>query len=259
LDLLDGLPLWGLFIVALVVILLSIEGGHRLGQWRRLRTEEEKEAPVGAAVAAALGLLAFLIAFTFGLAASRFETRRTVLLDEANSIGTTYLRAGMLREPHRTSVRRLLREYVDSRLAAADASKFEGEVQRAEALHTKLWSEAVAVAESDPHSIVIGLFIQSLNETIDLHSKRLNAARRSRIPPTIWYALFAMAVISLAGMGYHSGLAKTCRSPVLAAVALLFAITIWLIADLDRPQEGSIRVSQRPMIDLKNSIAAPSP
>jgi hypothetical protein len=181
------------------------------------------------------------------------------LLDEANAIGTTYLRAGLLREPHRTAVRQLLREYVNVRLAAVEQGRIEAGAQRSEELHGQLWSEAAAVGEADAHSIPIGLFIQSLNEMIDLHSKRLNAARRSRIPPTIWVALFAMAVISLSAMGYHSGLTKTRRSPVLVAVALMFAITIWLIADLDHPQQGLIRVSQQPMIDLTNTMAAPGP
>src|SRR5215470_13338872 len=95
---LDALPLWALFISILVVVLLSVECGYRLGKYRRGRHEEEKEAPLGTMVAATLGLLAFILAFTFGLAAARFDARRQVLLDEVNAIGTTYLRAGMLPE-----------------------------------------------------------------------------------------------------------------------------------------------------------------
>ena len=94
----DALPLWGLFIAILLVVLVSVECGYRLGKYRHARHEQEKEAPVGTMVGATLGLLAFILAFTFGLAATRFDTRRQVLLDEANAIGTTYLRAGMLPE-----------------------------------------------------------------------------------------------------------------------------------------------------------------
>src|SRR4029450_9243014 len=111
---LDALPLWGLLMAILLLVLLSIEGGYRLGQYRRRRSEEEKEAPVGAMGGATLGLLAFILAFTFGLAAARFDTRRQVLLDEANAIGTTYLRAGMLPD-RRDGIQALLREYVDTR------------------------------------------------------------------------------------------------------------------------------------------------
>src|SRR4029450_7972437 len=95
---LAALPLWGLFLAILILVLLSVEGGYRLGKYRRSRSEEEKEAPVGAMAGATLGLLAFILAFTFGLAAARFDTRRQLLLDEANAIGTAYLRAGMLPE-----------------------------------------------------------------------------------------------------------------------------------------------------------------
>src|SRR5215467_16260418 len=109
----DALPLWGIFIVILLLVLLSVEGGYRLGKYRRSRHEQEKEAPLGTMVGATLGLLAFILAFTFGLAANRFDTRRQLLLDEANAIGTTYLRAGMLPD-RRDAMRALLRDYVDT-------------------------------------------------------------------------------------------------------------------------------------------------
>src|SRR5215469_16174147 len=114
---LDALPLWGLFIAILLVVLLSVECGYRLGRYRRNRHEQEKETPVGTMVGATLGLLAFILAFTFGLAAARFDTRRQVLLDEANAIGTSYLRAGILPE-RGEQIRGLLRDYVGARLEA---------------------------------------------------------------------------------------------------------------------------------------------
>ena len=122
--LLDALPLWGLFIAILFIVLVSVECGYRLGEYRRSRHEQEKQAPVGTMVGATLGLLAFILAFTFGLAAARFDARRQVLLDEANAIGTTYLRAGML--PERTEeIRVLLRNYVDTRLEAVRSDNIE--------------------------------------------------------------------------------------------------------------------------------------
>ena len=85
--LIDALPLWGLFIAILGVVLLSVECGYRLGKFRFSRREQEKEAPVGTMVGATLGLLAFILAFTFGWASSRFDNRRQLLLDEANASG----------------------------------------------------------------------------------------------------------------------------------------------------------------------------
>src|SRR5690242_17131175 len=128
---LDVLPLWALFVSILIIVLLSVEGGYRLGKYRRSRHEEEKEAPLGTMVGATLGLLAFILAFTFGLAAARFDTRRQLLLDEANAIGTTYLRAGMLPEKGE-EIRALLRDYVDTRLEAVRSSSIVEAIRESE-------------------------------------------------------------------------------------------------------------------------------
>ena len=120
---LDLLPIWGVFLATVAVVLLAVEGGFRLGQYRRRRSEQEDRPPVGEMVAATLALLGFMLAFTFGLAASRFDVRRGLVIDEANAIGTTYLRAGLLPEPHRSDVQSLLREYVDVRLEAVQPGK----------------------------------------------------------------------------------------------------------------------------------------
>jgi hypothetical protein len=242
----------------LLLVLLSIEGGYRLGKHRRSRSEEEKEAPVGAMVGATLGLLAFILAFTFGLAATRFDTRRLVLLDEANAIGTTYLRAGMLPE-RREEIRTLLRDYVDTRLEAVRSGNVTAGIRRSEQLQDQLWAQAVAIGEHNPTSIVVGLFVQSLNDVIDLHAKRVTAGLRNRIPGAIWVALFAVAILSLGAMGYHAGLSRTSRSLAELAVAFTFSVVIGLIADLDRPQEGILTVSQQALIDLRQSMQVPRP
>jgi hypothetical protein len=255
---LDALPLWGVFLVILVVVLLSVECGYRLGKYRRNRHEQEKETPVGAMVGATLGLLAFILAFTFGLAAARFDTRRQVLLDEANAIGTTYLRAGMLPD-RRDGIQALLREYVDTRLEALRSGNIAEGVRQSENIQSQLWAHATAVGEKNQNSIVVGLFIQSLNELIDLHAKRVQAGLRSRIPGAIWVGLFAVAALSLATMGYHAGMVGTRRSLAIVAVAFTFSVVIELIADLDRPQEGVLRVSQQALTDLQRSMNVPTP
>jgi len=251
--LLDALPLWGLFLAIMALVLISIEGGYRLGNYRRSRSSLEKEAPVGAMVGSTLGLLAFFLAFTFGLAANRFDTRRQVLLDEANAIGTAYLRAGMLPD-RREEIRVLLRDYVDTRLNAAQSGRIAEGIRRSEQLQEQLWTQAVALGEAHPTSIVVGLFVQSLNEVIDLHAKRVAVGVRNRIPGVIWVALFAIAVLSLTAMGYHAGLAATSRSPAVLVVAFTFSAVIGVIADLDRPQDGFLTTSQQAMIDLQQSM-----
>src|SRR5215510_2238959 len=220
---LDVLPLWALFIVILFVVLLSVEFGYRLGKYRRKRREEEKEAPLGTMVGATLGLLAFILAFTFGLAASRFDTRRQVLLDEANAIGTTYLRAGMLPE-RGEQIRALLRDYMGTRIDAVRSGNVAEGIRRSEDIQQRVWAEAETVGQKNPNSIVVGLFVQSLNEMIDLHAARMQAGLRSRIPGPIWLSLFAVAVLSLAGMGYFEGLTGTRRSLAVIAVAIAFSV-----------------------------------
>jgi hypothetical protein len=253
--LLDALPLWGVFIAILFIVLISVECGYGLGKYRRRRHEEEKEASLGTMVGATLGLLAFILAFTFGLAAARFDARRQVLLDEANAIGTTYLRAGMLPE-RGEEIRALLRNYVDTRLEAVRSGNIAEGIRRSENLQHQIWADAEAVGQKNPNSIIVGLFVQSLNEVIDLHAKRVQAGVRSRIPGAIWLGLFAVAALSLATMGYQAGLVGTRRSLAVFAVAFTFSVVIELIADLDRSQQGVLRVSQRALIDLQQSMRA---
>jgi hypothetical protein len=252
--LLDHLPLWGVFLATVAISFLSVEGGYRLGQYRRRRSEPEMDSPVGAMVGATLGLLAFILAFTFGLAASRFDARRQVVLEEANAIGTTYLRAGLLPEPQRSAIRRLLREYTDVRLRGTRPDQVEEANSRSGELHQRLWEQATAAAGKDPRPVPTGLFIQSLNDVIDLHAKRLMIGWRNRIPAVIWFTLYGVALLGMAALGYQEGLAGSKRSPAQVSLVVAFAGVLLLIADLDRPHEGALRVSQQPMIELRDTM-----
>ena len=251
--LLDFLPLWSILPLTVAIALLSVELGYRFASYRLRHSAGEKESPVGGMVGGTLGLLAFMLAFTFGLAGSRFEDRRQVLLSEANAIGTTYLRAAMLPEPMRTETQDLLREYVDVRLEAIQPGKLDQALAKSEELHQMLWSQAVAVTGKD-RSPITGLFIASLNEVIDLHAKRVMAGLRSRVPGVIWIVLYVLAILAMIMMGYHSGLAHSRRSIAVVALVIGFSSVLYLIADLDRPGQGSLRVSQQTMIDLRQSM-----
>ncbi len=210
-------------------------------------------------VGALLGLLAFLLAFTFGMAATRFDARRQVLLDEVNAIGTTYLRARLLSEPHGTQVRSFLRDYVDVRLEGVQTGKVDHAIRRSQELQEQLWTQAVTVSAKNPGSYVVGLFVQSLNEVIDLHTKRVMLGLHNRIPGIIWLALYLVIILAMVSVGYQAGLAGTSRSLVTVGLALTFAVVMLLIADLDRPGEGLLRVSQQAMIDLRNQMQSHTP
>jgi hypothetical protein len=253
---LDAVPLWGMFLAFGLLLWASMESGYRLGKWRRARISDEKEQPVGAMVASILGLVALVLGFTFSLAGMRFDARRMAILEEANAIGTTYLRAKLLPEPQRSEVIRLLREYVEVRLAGVEEGKTEQALARSEELHALLWAQAAAAAEQDTSSIMTGIFIQSLNETIDLHSKRVLVGIRSRIPLVIWIGLFGLAMLGMSAVGYQAALSATRRSPAMIALILSFAVVLLFIADLDRGQEGLIRIGQQSLIDLQKSMEA---
>jgi hypothetical protein len=250
---LDAFPLWTIFPISVAIALISVELGYRLALSRLRRSKEEKEAPVGGMAGATLGLLAFMLAFTFGMAASRFEDRRQLLLSEANAIGTTYLRSQMLAEPMRTDAQNLLREYVDVRLEALQPGKLQQAIVKSEELQNRLWSVAVAQAEKD-RTVITSLFIQSLNEVIDLHATRVMAVVRSRVPLMIWIVLYLLAIIAMVMMGYHAGLAKSRPSIATFALVVAFSSVLYLIADLDRPGQGMLKISQQTMIDLRKSM-----
>jgi hypothetical protein len=254
----DALPLWALYIITIAIVLISAEAGWRLGNHRRQLPQHEKDAPVGAVVGATIGLLAFLLAFTFGMAASRYDTRKQLVLQEANAIGTTYLRADFLQEPQRSNIRNLLREYAALRVQGVSKLMTKDAMAQSGALHDRLWADAVAVGTQSPNSITGGLFIQSLNEMIDLDETRVTAGR-NRIPDSIWLTLYAMTILTMAAIGYHFGLTGEHSWPVTVLLAMVFTAVILLIADLDRPQTGLLKVSQQAMLDLIDKIGAPTP
>jgi len=253
---LDALPLWAFFLAATAAAVLAVEVGYRVGRWRHAHVAEEKDAPVGAMVASILGLVAIMLAFTFNLAASRYDARREAVLEEANAIGTTWLRSRLLPEPQRSETAGLLREYVDVRLKMVATGAIAEGIVRSEAIHEELWSRGVAAAGMDTASIMTGLFLQSLNEMIDLHAKRVQVGLRSRLPFSVWISIFTLALVGMVSTGYQAGLSATRRSPTQVLLALAFAAVLFLIVDLDRAREGMFQVSQESLTDLQQTLRA---
>ena len=134
----DRFPLWEIYLITSAVVLLSTEAGWRLGNYRQCSHREEKKAPVSAATGSILGLLAFLLAFTFGMAATRFDTRKQIVLQEANAIGTTYLRVDFLPEQFQEEARQLLREYAVIRSGGASLIMSPEGMQKSAGLQDRL-------------------------------------------------------------------------------------------------------------------------
>jgi len=256
---LEQIPLWGVFGLTVATVLLSIWFGRFLGNRRRSRPDHEDESSLGTIVGATLGLLAFMLAITFGMAADRFQTRKQLLLDEVNAIGTTFLRAGLLQEPHRSEVSSLLREYVVTRANLAKEKLAEQPmtisdvISRSEALQDQMWSHAVAMAQKDRSSEIDALFISSLNDVINYHSKRVTVSRYN-IPMPIWITLYFITIIAVLMVGYHIGLSGKSSLKVSLVLALTFSAVVLLIADLDRATGGSLQVSQQPMLELQKKM-----
>jgi len=253
------IPIWAL-LVGLVLLFLGSEIlGERVGERVARRTPEAARGYVAVTAGAVLGLLALLLGFSFSMAVGRFELRREMVVTEANAIGTTWLRASMLRTPHDTAVRRLLGEYVAGRMrivnAGDDAAVLAAELARAEAIQDTLWRHAEMVAVDDPRPAVVTLFTSTLNELIDVHAIRV-AALRSRVPEPILLALILTATLAVGIGGYAGGLADAHQRLLRLALAVLFATLITLVADLDRPRTGVIRTPQDPMLDLQRTIHA---
>ncbi|MFO0947341.1 MAG: hypothetical protein U1D30_15630 [Planctomycetota bacterium] len=127
---------------------------------------------------------------------------------------------------------------------------------RSDRLQKELWSAAEDVGRHHPNSIVVGLFIQSLNEMIDVHAKRLLVAFQNRLPSGLWSVLYAVTFLTMAGVGYHEGLAESRRSLAIGVLVFTFSAVITMVVDLDRPREGLLTVSQQAMIDVQKMMSA---
>jgi hypothetical protein len=252
---LSNYSLVAILFIGLASILAVSETGWQLGIHRKGRAGNNFPT----LESAMLGLMALMLAFTFSMALSRFESRRDAVLNEANAIGTTALRARLLPEPQRSETLKLLREYVQIRLEIVRSETSLAErtpaVDRSNALQEALWLQAKAMASIDKGPVPTGLFIQSLNDMIDSQGKRLSALR-NRIPNSVLITLLGIAAIAGASAGYASARdTERTRLPVYV-MGLLVSAVIFLILDLDRPSAGFITNSQQPMIDLGSSMAS---
>jgi hypothetical protein len=257
-QLLDPLSVQLVFVVIVVLLLIAFEVGFRIGRWWQIRTPEDTAGPTGTLVGGLLALMAFLLAITMGMASDRFDTRRGLVLEEANAIQTTYLRAGYLPEPGSSEIRNLLREYVPLRIDPSDQATLLANNRRSDALLLQIWAIAEADAKVTQQGDLMSTFIESLNETIDLHENRIASTVYSRVPASILWLLFVGSVLTLGIVGYSAGLTK--RRDLLSAVVLIVALgaVLALVIDLDQPRAGFVQVSQQPLIDLQEQIGPPS-
>ena len=256
-DMLLELDLPFLLIVSIAIFLIAIEVGYRLGRRRQDKSDEPDKSHTNALQGAVLGLLALLIGFTFAMSVSRFDNRRTVIVDQANAIGTAELRSRLLASPHREAAAPLFREYVETwlryRAAGTDMAAVKAADQRVGAIEGQLWNIVREATTADPHSLPASLFTSAMNDMIDMHEKR-HRSLADRVPDAVIWLLFAVSTLALGQVAYSSGLRGRRSEVANVTFAFVIALVLVIILDIDRPRRGLIQVSQDSMIRLQQSL-----
>ncbi|TMV08603.1 hypothetical protein FGK63_05635 [Ruegeria sediminis] len=242
----------------LAATIMLFVGSALIGVWFSRSREAAGGTSVTTLHSAILGMLALLVGFTFAMALSRHEARRLALLEEANAIGTAALRARMIPVPYAGESVALIAEYIDLRQRIAEVGPthvdLKALVNRSNEIQETLWQRAMKAAALDPAMVPTGLYIDALNTTIDLQTTRL-AASRAHIPEVVYLTIYFVACCAMGFSGYVAALETSRLGSSTLLMAFLVTAVIMLIHDLDRPNQGFIRLNQQPMLDTARSIA----
>ena len=259
---LSGLSLTGVILFVLISLTLASLAGYfvRRVELRRAARREEvvEHSQESYLVGSMLGLLALLLAFSFSMALDRYEERRHLVVQEANAIGTAYLRAQMLDEPHRSRLSGLLVEYTDNRIELASAAPGRGGplLARNDRLLTDIWAAVAASRESALRHGITTALLMTYNEVIDLDTER-KVARQMRVPTAVLLLLYGFLMLTALVLGY---VLEERRGRMGAGVLfLILSLYIGIISDLSRPAAGTIIESQEPMLMLRQSMKAQPP
>jgi hypothetical protein len=243
-------PAYVLVLVFLPMLLIAVEMGYRVGARVRTRRGAVAMPELGTIQTAMLALLGLLLAFTYSFVASRRDARKDAIVEEANAMGTAYLRTRLMPDRTGDQLRDLVRDYARTRLVTI---RSEGELQaaldRSQQVMGELWPTAVKLIDGRPPTPLDALLFQSLNEVLDVHTRRL-AAAHDRLPGIILAMLVVIGVMSLAMTGFSNGLAGQRALFFTITLAVMVAAVTLVIIDLDRPRSGFVRVSQQPLIDV---------
>lgn len=243
----------------LVAMSASLEAGYRLGRRRRAADDVSPKDHIGTIQGAILGILALLLGFTFSLSLQRFDSRSEAVVDEANAIGTAWLRASLLPSPLREDANRLFTEYIDLRIRAGQLALVKQSERRAlldaaGRSQAALWDLARrAVASAEPQARAPALFVEAVNDMIDSFGRR-DAALRRHVPEIVLLLLFGTFLMAGGTVGFAAGTAGHRPSLVSHVMVVLIVVLVFIILDLDRPRRGLIQVSQQSLLDLQTSM-----
>ena len=251
-----------LLALAIVAVLVAIvEIVYRWGaQWKE--TPDSLRSQVSGIGAAMLGILGVLLGFTLSMAIARWDARREVIIEEANAIGTLWMRAGLLEEPLREELRSVLHDYTDTRIALGgsrgDLDALRTAQSEGVALHTKIWSVITRADQPGTSPAILSTLITAANELIDLHELRV-ASIENYLPPFLILLLPGVTGVAVAALAWSFGTTtERGRTPIFL-LTLLICTVILLIMDVNRPQRGAIGVGVNTLERVQESISPSKP
>ena len=250
---------WFIALVLFLIMLLSIWLGVKTGQKRKKYFDATGIKETSSNTGYTSGLLFFLLAFTFSMSGSRYDSRRHVVVEEANNIGTALLRADLYPEAERLLFRNDFKEYVEARIAyyeaGADISKILIADSISQLISARLWERASRLSLNDSHTNATRQMIPALNDMIDITTTRM-AGEKSKVPESIVWMLFAMAGISSFFSGYSATIKGRIDWLVEVGFCLLISIGIFFTLDLDRPRRGLITLDgpNETIIELRKNF-----
>jgi hypothetical protein len=253
---LNATPVWIVGLILFAVMSVAAYLSRLLRQAReRNRPGAEDDGPEGYIVSAVMGLLALLMGFTFSLAVDRYDARRQLVREEANAIGTAYLLAQLLDEPHRERTSGLLVRYLDNRIVLAKAPTRE-RLAADDALIVDLWAATSGAFDSIKGLDWSSTYLSAINRVIELDASR-RAARAAQVPIVIFAVLFVYMIGSAGVLGYVlRGRGGRVSAGLLLA---LFTLALMLVIDIDRPVGGGVSESQRPLELLQQKLKSEPP
>jgi len=244
-----------MFLVPLAVVIIPVLFGQRVGIWYTKKNPDVLHAPLGSVITAAFGFVAFLLAFTFQIAADCYATRKELLYEEVQDIRTAYLRSGLIPEPYGPNTKKHLVEYVDLRVELAkDQSKLDQAISGSQVIIDSLWSYTEALAVIDRSSEVYSLYTTSINDIVDAYNKRITMALIYRIPSAVMLVLTIIVILTMFILGCEFGISGKGIPGLNLLLAVLFAIVMFLIFALDRPETGLVKLNQQPMVTLLQEL-----
>jgi hypothetical protein len=245
--------------VILTAIIFGATGIGLLIGHRVKHLSESLREPFGVLQGAMLGVVGLILAFGLSLAVSRYEARRAAVVDDANSIGTTFLRAQTLREPVRTESLDALRDYTDTSIHLSAAIPGSDEslavIAEGDELHRELWGLAGEAVNDAPVDTAPRLYVETLNEMIDMQTVRV-AGLNNRVPGAVLALEVIGASLALALLATYLSLVGRGVAAVLLAAGLV-TLLLLVTCDLDRPTRGLITVPSTPLTSLRATMALP--